>query len=105
MIVLGMLNLQIIFFHTKFCIFASVMIARASASTYFVKYLIATSKIFTYFLPWARGLLCQSTIVQMAIARSWSSFSPLVSVGSFHTSGIFLSHFLTKSFASFCVIS
>ena len=37
MIVLEIPNLQIIFFHTKLLILASVIIARASASTHFVK--------------------------------------------------------------------
>ena len=37
MIVLGIPNLQIMFFHTKFWIFASVMVDNASASTHFVK--------------------------------------------------------------------
>ena len=36
-IIIGIPNLQIIFFHTKFQIFASVIVARASASTHFVK--------------------------------------------------------------------
>ena len=37
MIVLGILNLQTIFFHTKFCTFISVKVVRAPASTHFVK--------------------------------------------------------------------
>jgi len=37
MIVLGMPNLQIMFFHTKFQILALVIVDKASASTYLVK--------------------------------------------------------------------
>ena len=36
-IVIGIPNLQIIFFHTKLIIFGSVIVAKASASTHFVK--------------------------------------------------------------------
>ena len=36
-IVIGIPNLQIIFFHTKLQIFTLMIVARASASTYFVK--------------------------------------------------------------------
>lgn len=49
MIILGMPNLQTMFFHIKLCTFASVIVARASASTHFVKQSIATSKNFTCF--------------------------------------------------------
>ena len=55
MIVLGMLYLQTMFFHTKFCILASVIVARASTSTYFMKLSIATSRNFTCFFLCDKG--------------------------------------------------
>ena len=55
MIILGIPNLQTMFFHMKFWIFASVIVSSASISTHFVKQSIATSKNFTCLLPWGSG--------------------------------------------------
>ena len=99
MIVCGILNLQIMFFHTKLWIFPSIMVANASASTHFMKKSIATNRKFTCHLPWGNGPTMlipdcangqgEDIVVSLLAGRHWT-FPNL-----WH-----LSHFLMSSLAS-----
>ena len=103
MIVCGISNLHTIFFHTKFCTFASVIVASASVSTHFIKQSIEMSKNFTYFFPCGKGLM-------MSIphyANGQGEVMPVIfSPGTCWTFPYFwqLSHFLMKSTMSCCII-
>ena len=103
MIVYGISNLQTIFFHTKLRTFTFVIVASASASTHFVKQSITTSKNFTYFFPYDRGPIM--SILHYANGQG----EDMVIIFSLGTCWTFLylwhlSHFLTKSAASCCIV-
>ena len=55
MITLGIPNLQTMFLQKKCCILASIITAKGSASTHFVKYSISTSKNIICFLLSGNG--------------------------------------------------